>query len=111
MIEKIVLDHLSATLTVPVKGETQKPDKGAYCVVEKTGSGELDMLYDSLVAVKSYGATLYEAAGLNEQVKAAMKTLIEHDEVTDCVLNTDFPDEDPATGRYRYQAVFNINHY
>lgn len=111
MIEKIVLDHLAATLTVPVKGETQKPDTGAYCVVEKTGSGELDMLYDSLVAVKSYGATLYGAAGLNEQVKKAMKTLIEHDEVTDCVLNTDFLDEDPATGRYRYQAVFNINHY
>lgn len=111
MIEKIVLDHLDAALSVPVYAESQKPDRGAYCVVEKTGSGELDMLYDSLVAVKSYGATRYEAAGLNEQVKTAMKTLIERDEVTDCVLNTDFPDEDPATGRYRYQAVFNINHY
>lgn len=111
MIEKIVLDHLTGILTVPVHMETPSPDAGVFCVVEKSGSGERNQIYDALVIVRSYANSLYKAAELNEEVKAAMKSLDEHDEVTDCLLNTDYAYQDPTTGRYRYQAVFNINHY
>ncbi|MBM6914412.1 hypothetical protein H6B33_03215 [Gemmiger formicilis] len=59
----------------------------------------------------AYGTSLLEAARLNEQVKQAMESLDERDEIAAVKLNTDYPYPDTRTKRYRYQAVFDITHY
>lgn len=111
MIEKIILDYLSEVLTVPVYMEEPKAPPESYVVIEKTGSGRNNMICRAMIAVQSYGGTLYEAAVLNDEVKQAMYDAVEINEISRCELNSDYNFTDPETHRYRYQAVFDIVHY
>ena len=61
-----------------------------------------------MLALQSYGATLYQAAELNEQVKAAMEDIVELDLISRAELNTDYNFTDTQTKRYRYQAVYDL---
>ena len=110
MIEKIVLDYLTSKLDVPCSMELL-PDLGdSFVVIEKTGSTEDDGIEGGTIAIQSYGASLLDAAKLNEKVKLAMKGIVELDSVYKCKRNSDYNFTDPTTKRYRYQAVFNINY-
>ena len=111
MIEKTVYDYLK-TENLPVymedpAGAVQPP----YYLILKTGGGVSEHIGRAIVAIQSFGSTLYEAAAANETLKAAMEGLIELDEVTACALNSDYNYTDTARKRYRYQAVFEIIHY
>ncbi len=48
---------------------------------------------------------------LNEQTKTAVDSLIELTEIAKVRLNSDYNFTDTATKRYRYQAVYDLNHY
>ncbi len=111
MIEKIVLDYLNETLNVNAYMEIPNENETSFVVIEKTGSGERNHIFDATIAVQSYGETLYEAALLNEEVKTAMDNIIELDEVCSCDLNSDYNFTDTTTKQYRYQAVFDLVHY
>lgn len=116
MIEKIVLDYLSAYFADEVTVHTVKPKNknpfgGSFIVIEKTGSSLSNTLKSSVIAVQSYAPSLYEAAELNEMVKAAMLNIITLDDITRCALNSDYNFTDEDTKEYRYQAVFNLTHY
>lgn len=111
MIEKIVLDYLNQTLSVPVYMERPEEDIGEFVVIEKTSSGRADHIYSVVLAVQSFGSTLYRAAEINEDVKAAMDELITLPEVSRSRLNSDYNFTDTAKKRYRYQAVYDITHY
>ena len=111
MIEKIILDHLNANLDVPVMMEYPAKPPEAFVVIEKTAGGEENHIMSSMFAIQSIHKTLFKAAELNESVKAAMKNLVIHDEVSSCSLNTDYNFTDPETKRYRYQAVYDITHF
>ena len=110
MIEKTVYDYLKAAdLAVYMEdpaGAVQPP----YYLIQKTGGGARE-LGRALIAIQSYGSTLYEAAEANETLKTAMAGIIALDEVTACTLNSDYNYTDTARKRYRYQAVFEIVHY
>ena len=54
---------------------------------------------------------MYAAALLNEKIKELMDNLVELDEVSGIHLNSDYNFTDIDSKRYRYQAVFDINHY
>ena len=54
---------------------------------------------------------MYEAAALNEKVKAAMKRIIERDEISRSTLNSDYNFTDVTTKKYRYQAVYDLKYY
>lgn len=110
MIEKIVKDYLVSMMQVDVCLEV--PHGGStFIVIEKTGSSKENHIYKATIAVQSYADSLYEAAQLNEAVKAAMENIIELDSVCDCDLNSDYNFTDTETKKYRYQAVFDITHY
>lgn len=117
MIEKVILDYLSANLTVPVYMEepetnpnpTFEPHK--FIVIEKTGSSLENHIYTAMIAIQSYAGTLYEAAVLNEQVKQLMLNAIVLNQITRVDLNSDYNSTDESTKRPRYQAVFDITHY
>lgn len=111
MIEKIVLDYLNAH--APVKCYMERPAKkpSKYILIEKTGSTRANKIVASTMAVQSYAPTLYEAAELNETVKALMDEIITLNEVSAVRLNTDYNFTNPADKQYRYQAVFVLTHF
>src|SRR5690554_4085662 len=111
MIEIIVFNYLSNNLSVPVYVEKpiQKPQR--FVVLDKIGSSKEDYLFSSTIAFQSYAESKYQAAFLNEQVKEAVENMIVLDEIAGVSLNSDYNFTDTTTKEYRYQAVFNINHY
>ncbi len=111
MIEKTILDYLSENLSVPVSLEVPADPPDSFVVLEKTGSGRENHISTAMIAAQSYAPTLYQAAQLNEEVKAAMDCLIELDEICRSELNSDYNFADTESKRYRYQAVYDITHY
>ena len=111
MIEKIVLDYLNSVLDVPVYMERPEDPDPKYVLLEKTGSGRSNHINRATIAAQSYALTKYEAAELNEAVKAAMDNLIELDSIARSALNSDYDFTDTRSKQYRYQAVYDIVHY
>lgn len=110
MIEKIVLDYLSANTNISCYTE-RNGQKGKYIVIEKVGGGETNHIKRASIAVQSLADSMYEAAELNEEIKAIMKGIIELPEVSSCRLDSDYNFTDTAAKKYRYQAVFDLVHY
>lgn len=112
MIEKTILNHLLNNLDCGVYMEKPRnPSERSYVVIELTGQREEDHITQSTFAFQTYGASLLDAAELRDGVKAAVKTLIELNEVTDVDLNASYNFTDQQTKEYRYQTVFDITHY
>lgn len=111
MIEIIILNHLKDKLSVPVRLEKPEPASNEYVLFEKTSSGRTNMLSSSTFAFQSYSDSMYGVSSLNEEVKKAVDSLIELDEIASVKLNTDYNFTDTTTKKYRYQAVYDIKHY
>lgn len=112
MIEKIVLDHLVTQLNMTdVYMEVPDAPPKKFIVIEKTGSGRVNLINSATIAVQSYDETLQKAAELNELVKTAMDDLVSNANIGKVALETDYNFTDTTTKRYRYQAVFDITHY
>ena len=82
-----------------------------FVVLDKIGSSKENYLSSSTIAFQSYAESKYEAALLNEQVKEAVENMIVLDEIAGVSLNSDYNFTDTTTKEYRYQAVFDLNHY
>lgn len=108
MIEKIVLDYLNKTLSVPAYMEkpTSPPEK--YALLEKTGGSSENYIKSATFALQSYAGSLFDAATLNEEVKAAMDRIVILNEVMSSELNSDYNFTDTTKKGYRYQAVYDL---
>lgn len=114
MIELIVLDYLKNIFTdIPVVMESTTDDE--YILIEKTSGGIDTFIETATFAIQSYSDSLYNAASLNERVKAALLGdgssdygIVAIDGVCKCTLNSDYNYSDTITKKYRYQAVFDI---
>ena len=112
MIEETVIDYLNSTLTdVKAYGEKPKNEGEKFILVEKTGSSETDHIQSAVIVVQSYADSKYQAAALNELVKAKMKEMIKLSDISKCKLNSDYPYPDTTTKEERYQAVFDVVFY
>ena len=111
MIELTVKAHLDSVLSVTVYFEQPETAPESFVLIEKTGSGRTNKLNSSTFAFQSYAGSMYAAASLNEQVKAAVDSLVSLDEIASVSLNSDYNFTDTETKRYRYQAVYDIKHY
>lgn len=112
MIEKVLLDYLNGALEVPVYMEESKEEKpGSYVLIEKTGSRKRNRISQATFALQSYAGSLYDAAALNEEVKAAMEDAVMLSEISRAALVSDYNFTDKEKKRYRYQAVYDITHY
>lgn len=113
MIETVILNHLKTELeTDHVYMEVPRDNLPDYfVVVEKTGGERTDHIWQSSIAVQSYGPSLLAAATLNDSVKAAMDSLIDEKEITKAAYDSDYNFTDTDTKRYRYQCVYDITHY
>ena len=111
LIEAVVVNHLVTALDVSVSTEVPTNPPSEFVVVEKTGSSRTNLINTATLAIQSYGATMYDAAILNENVKEAMDTLIEDDAIASVRFQSDYNYTDTSTKRYRYQAVYNVTYY
>lgn len=112
MIEQIIYEYLNRTLTnTTVTTEIRQGMPSSFVFIEKTGSSMRDRLKVARVAVQSYGASLYDAAALNETVKDAMFEMVGEPDITNVELNSDYNYTDTQTKQPRYQVVFEITHY
>ena len=110
MIAKTLLDYLDNNLSVPVVMEAPEQTTG-YVLIDQTGSSRTNHIITTTFAIQSYGASLYDAMVLNEDVKDAMVGFAELDEITRVELETDYNYTNTATKQYRWQAVYLITHY
>lgn len=110
MIETIILNYLKLKMNLEVQMEDEKKH-GEYILIEKTGGGEENHIKKAVIAIQSFADSLYRAAEINEEVKKAMKEIVELEDISKCDLNTDYNYTDVARKKYRYQAVFDITHY
>ena len=111
MIELVIKHYLDGHLDAPSFFEHQNGFKGKYVLVEKLSGGKKNMLNSSVFAFQSYADSLFESVQLNEQVKEVVEAMVEVPEITGIQLNSDYNFTDTQTKKYRYQAVFDINHY
>ncbi|MEG2652220.1 MAG: hypothetical protein RSA17_01480 [Ruthenibacterium sp.] len=111
MIEKILLDYLSAALPVPVRMEIPEKPPPSFVILEKTGGGRKNGINTATIAIQSYAGTMLAAAGLNEAIKFAMDDVADLWAICKAELNSDYNFTDTASKRYRYQAVYDITHY
>ena len=110
MIAKTLHDYLGSNLDVPVVMEAPEQTKG-YVLIDQTGSSRTNHIITTTFAIQSYGASLYDAMVLNDEVKDAMVGFAELDEITRVELETDYNYTNTATKQYRWQAVYLITHY
>lgn len=111
MIEKIVLDYLSDALKVPTHMQQPEQTPEQYVLLQKVGSGRRNHISDATFAIQSYGDSLFQAAELNEEVKAAMDDIILLDSVSSSKLNSDYNYTDTKRKKYRYQAVYDLTYF
>ena len=115
MIEEIVLNYLTEQLEVPVMMEypevpsedyPQTPD--SFVVIERVGGSRNDRVQSASLAFQSYGKSLYDAAALDSNVRAAMDDIVVLNEVGGVRLSSNYNHTDPRTKQYRYQCVYDI---
>lgn len=111
MIEKKLIQYLQDSLNVPVFLEIPANTSGLFVVVERTGGSGSSRLFNSTIAIQSYGPKLSDAAELNQEVIQAMELFPEDDDITEVSLNSFYNFTNTNTKQRRYQAVFNITHY
>lgn len=111
MIELIVKKYLSTKLEIPIVFEHQKNLPKEFILIQKTSGTRENFLNSSTIAIQSYGASMFDAAKLNEKIKNLMYDLITTSDVSSVKLNSDYNFTDTETKRYRYQAIFDIYHY
>ncbi|MBP1046404.1 hypothetical protein I6N96_08910 [Enterococcus sp. BWM-S5] len=111
MIEIVIKQFLDSHLSVPPFLERPEELPERYVLFEKTGSGKSNFLPSSTFAFQSYAESMYEAAKLNEELKSVIEDMITLDGISGIRLNSDYNYTDTTMKEYRYQAVFDINHY
>lgn len=111
MIEKIVLDFLNNNLTAPAYMEEQREEKERFVLVEKVGSSDEDFIKSATITIQSFAPTMFDAASLNEEVKATIREIVSLPQIVDISLNSDYNYTDTNQKRYRYQAVFDVIYY
>ena len=112
MIEQRLLEYLNSSLSpIPCYLEMPEDPTGQFVIIEKTGSSITNRITKANFAIQSYADSLYDAAALNEQVKAAMDSMLELGTISKVELNSDYNFTDTDLKAYRYQAVFVLTYY
>lgn len=108
MIELTLLAYLKGNLSCPVYMEIPSAPPKEFVILEKTGSSVENHINRATFAIQSYSDSLYNAALLNEEVKALMDLLPDLEDVSKSDLNSDYNFPDTTNKRYRYQAVYDL---
>lgn len=115
MIEEIILNYLSAELSVPVLMEyPEVPSEDfptlpeQFVVIERVGGGIRNHIQSASLAFQSYGPSLYAAAALDQLVREKMSDAPELPDISGVRLSSNYNHSDSRTHQYRYQCVWDI---
>lgn len=115
MIEKVVLDYLNNELDVPVMMEVpevpseENPDvPERFVIIEKVGASKNNHGNTASLAFQSYARSMYDAAALDEEVRATIENIIVLDEIAGIRMTSNYNHTDPRTKQYRYQCVYDF---
>ena len=111
MIELKILDFVEAALLVPVSTEIPANPDPRFVVLTLSGMGRENYLESANLIADSYAESKLEAAKLNAQVKTVLDRLDTLNDISGVHLVSDYPLTDTGSKRYRYQAVYEVNHY
>ena len=110
MMEKVILDYLTAKLDVPVYiNRPAEPPEQYVLVMRTAGSGK--HIYVSTFALQSIAPTLYQAVCLDDMVREAMDMSTELPEISSVRLTNCYDYTNPATKQPRYQSIYEVIHY
>lgn len=110
-IEQYVIDYLSEHLDEEVYAEKPPGAEGKYVVVSATAAAKTDMIKRNNVALRSYADSLADAIELNTRVKTLMDALVEKDEISKSVIESEYQSNNTGDKQYRYQSIYYIVHY
>ena len=107
MIEQLVIQYLNSVMDVPVYGEVPDgvTDADTYVVIDKSGSQRDERIDSAVIIAYSYAPSKFEAAALNDAVKAALLNIDTLDTISAVRLNSDGNATDDQIRNYRYQCV------
>ena len=108
MIELTIKNYLDKSIRVPVFLEEPRDKPKRYVLIDKTGSSENDKIKSATIAFQSYAESMYEAAMLNEEIKALLDQSIYYTDIAKAKINSDYNFTDTTSKRYRYQAVYDF---
>lgn len=108
MIEATVISYLGTQTGIPTYAERPKQPEAEYLIVERTGSGEENLIQRVTITIQSYADSLLRAAEINKLVETAMKGITTLEDISQCKLNSSYNYTDTESKKYRYQAVFNL---
>lgn len=108
MIEKIVINYLNSILDVPVYMEEPIRKTDEYVVLQVLDQGRIDYIDAVTFNIRSYGASMLEAAELNKRVKDCMFSITTLDAVSSSKCGGGGQALDVTTNRYAYECIFNL---
>lgn len=107
-IEELIILYLSGHLSVAVSGDVPSPVPDSFVTVEQTGGDERNKIRSATIAVQSWATSRDAAAQLNEDVISVMESMVELDEISQCIMETAYNYTDLTRKKPRYQAVFSV---
>lgn len=111
MIEDFTRDYLDKNVEPPVSVGRPSPMPIRFYAIQKGDSQVRNMIPTATVTVYSYAPTEFEAASMNQDVKAKMLAMTEQPEICSVKLYTDFSSPDTEVKSPRYQAIFYVTYY
>lgn len=112
MLEEMLIAWLAQKTGAEVYGEVPEGHPASFYTVERTGSQTRNRITTATIAIQSWNSgSMYEAAEMNQTLKAKMGDLTAETEVSACRLSSDYNFTDTDSKYYRYQAVYNITAY
>ena len=65
MIEATIIKYLNDNLDVPCYAEHQANEPASFCIIEKTGSSEVDFIEQATIAILSFLKSIFFFLFLN----------------------------------------------
>ncbi len=110
IIEATIIEYLKDKLDVSVVAETPDTEPESYVRIERVGRQVRNLLTTDSIAFQSYGATMYDAALLDDKVQSAVPELTKIAGVSGVHLASNYNSTDTSKKNYRYQCIFDITH-
>jgi len=111
MIEKTILDYLTAEMSVPVYMEFPEIPPESYVVMTKVGSSRTNLINSATLEFQCVSTSLLNAATLCDELKAVMDGAAILSEVSRARFAGDYNATFTASKSYRYKAVYEVTHY
>ena len=108
LIEKLVLEYLQRKLDMPevyVQLPDTIPDK--FVIFSIVGRGKANQIDAVTMEFESYGASKFDAAELDESVRAAMEMIGDEEDVS-CRFGGGNDNPDTVLKKHRYRSYFNL---